>query len=243
MYKIAIVEDEEKSATRLKEVVEMCCDALCVKCQIQQFNNGIDFITDYKPVFDLVLLDIEMPLLDGMEAAKKLREIDTDVFIMFITNLAQYAIKGYEVDALDFVLKPIEFKSFLNKFKKFIKIASEKKDKYIIVNTEGVARKINVKNILYIEIIGHFLHYHLQGEVLIEYGVMFAAEREMEQYGFCRIYKSYIVNLACIQEINLNTVILEDGTKLLISRFKKKEFMQKVAEYFGNGYVGGGDNT
>lgn len=240
MYKIALVEDEDKAAARLREIIMRCCDELNVQCHIQRFKNGMDFITDYTPLFDLVLLDIEMPLLNGMDTAKKLREIDGEVFIIFITNLAQYAIKGYEVEALDFIIKPVEFSSFLNKFKKFIKMMREKRDRYILLNVDGTVRKVNVRDILYIEVIGHFLHYHLRDEVIVEYGTIVQAEREMEEFGFCRIYKSYIINLACIREVNLNTVVMDDGTELLISRFKKKNFMQKVVDYFGNGFFSGG---
>ena len=242
MYKIAIVEDEDKSANLLNEVIKRCCDELSVQCHIQRFKNGMDFITDYKPVFDLILLDIEMPLLDGIETAKKLRELDKEVFLIFITNLAHYAIKGYEVEALDFILKPVEFKSFLIKFKKFLKMMNDRRDKYIVLNTEGSTRRINVRDIIYVEVVGHFLYYHLHDEVISEYGTIAQAESEMEQLGFCRIYKSYLVNLACIRAINLNTVITDDGTELLISRFKKKEFMKKATDYFGNGYLSGGGN-
>lgn len=240
MYKIAIVEDEDKSAERLRKLINLCCEELQVECQIQRFKNGMDFITDYKPVFDLVLLDIEMPLLNGMDTARKLRKSDSNVFIIFITNLAQYAINGYEVDALDFILKPVEYKNFLLKFKKFLKIAKEKKENFIIINSEGITRKINLSNILYVEVINHFLYYHLRDETITEYGTIAKAESNLEQYGFCRIYKSFIVNLAHISEIKLNTVLVDDGTELLISRFKKAEFMKKVADYFGNGYFSGG---
>ena len=239
MYKIALVEDEDRAADRLQEVIAECCARLKVECQVTRFKNGMEFITDYKPVFDLVMLDIEMPLMDGMEAAKKLRQYDEDVFIIFITNLAQYAIKGYEVEALDFILKPVEFKSFFNKFKKFIKMVSEKKDKYVVINVEGASRKINVNDILYIEVIAHFLHYHLKEETIASYGVMKQTESKMEQFGFFRMYKSYLINLARIKEITLNTVIMDDGAELPISRFRKKEFLQKAAEYFGNGYFSG----
>lgn len=237
MYRIAIVEDEEKCVQHLSEILERCSKELNVQCKVECFNNGMDFISDYQPLYDLVLLDIAMPLLDGMETARKLRAIDPAVFIIFTTNLVQYAVKSYEVEALDFVLKPVEFKVFFTKFKRFVKMMKEKKDKYIVISTEGISRKINVKDILYIEVIGHFLHYHLYGETLTKYGTIAQAENEMENFGFFRIYKSYIINLSHIQEIKLNSVVLDDGTELLISRFKKKEFMQKVAEYFGNRYM------
>lgn len=240
MQKIAIVEDDEKCTKRLCEVLDRCSNELGVKCQVQCFKSGMDFITDYYPVYDLILLDISMPLLDGIETSKKLREIDPEVSIIFVTNLAQYAIKSYEVGALDYIVKPVEYKTFFIKFKRFLKISKERRDRYILLNTEGNVRKINVKDILYIEIIGHFLHYHLREQTVVCYGSIAQAEKEMEHLGFCRIYKSYIVNLDCIREIKLNTVILDDGTELMLSRLKKKEFMQKAAEYFGNGYLMGG---
>lgn len=234
MFQIAVVEDEEKHRKNLVDMIKTCSDDIGIECSVKCFKNGMEFITDYKPVYDSVFLDIEMPLLDGMETAKKLRKIDNDVSVVFITNLAQYAIKGYEVDALDFIVKPIQYNSFLLKFKKVVNNMKAKNGSYIVVTSEGVIRRLNVRDIIYIEIIGHFLHYHLHDETLTQYGTIVEADKQMEPYGFFRIYKSYIVNLAHIQEIKHDSVIIDGGQELLLSRFKRKEFLNRFADYLGD---------
>lgn len=88
------------------------------KVSVDIFRSGVDFIGDGTAVYDIVFLDIEMPLLNGIETAKKLRKFDSDVCIIFVTNMPQFALKGYEVDALDYVLKPVNSFNIKNTVKR-----------------------------------------------------------------------------------------------------------------------------
>lgn len=109
MLQIAIVEDEADLAQQTKDNVVRYLNEHGLEGNIAVFNDGMDIAENYKPIWDILLLDIEMPLLDGMSAAQKIREQDATVVMIFITRMAKYAIKGYEVDALDFILKPITY--------------------------------------------------------------------------------------------------------------------------------------
>ena len=101
MKSVSIVEDSEKDARRLKKYVERYAEELGEIVEINLHWDGLDFLKSYKLDADLVFLDIEMPLFNGLEVSQKLREIDRDVNIVFVTNMAQYALKGYKVGALD----------------------------------------------------------------------------------------------------------------------------------------------
>lgn len=107
MLKIAIVEDEEEEVALLEEGIKRFFAESGTEYITAVFRNGMKFLEGYRGDCDVVLMDIEMPLLDGFRTAQKLREIDPSVTLIFITNMPNYAVKGYEVDALGFIVKPV----------------------------------------------------------------------------------------------------------------------------------------
>ena len=118
MVRIAIVEDTQTDSKTLMRYVKEYTRLVNVEVEISVFDNAVKFLDKYTPKFDIVFMDIEMPYINGMEASKKLRELDQKVILIFVTNLAKYAIKGYEVQAFDFVVKPITYHDFTLKFVK-----------------------------------------------------------------------------------------------------------------------------
>ena len=107
MIRVAIVEDEAEIREQLMGYVQRYTRQYGTAFEVKTFADGLEILEDYRPAYDLILLDIEMKHLDGMETARRIRELDPDVMLVFITNMAQYAIKGYAVGALDYVLKPV----------------------------------------------------------------------------------------------------------------------------------------
>lgn len=109
MIRIAIVEDETVYKEQLIEYLKEFEQERSETLKIDTFSDGDEIVENYQAQFDIILMDIQMNFMDGMSAAEEIRKIDSEVVIIFITNLAQYAIKGYEVDALDYILKPISY--------------------------------------------------------------------------------------------------------------------------------------
>ena len=144
MITIAIVEDDKKSAKILQDYIlrysEEKQEPLAVEC----FENGLNFISDYKASCDIALMDIEMPHMNGLDTARKLREFDSQIPLIFITNMAQYAINGYEVQALDFMVKPIEYFNFSLKLDKAIRICKKLHGYQIYVPSEQGTVKIGL---------------------------------------------------------------------------------------------------
>ena len=112
MIRIALVEDEAEVRAQLQGYVQRHTRQYGTEFAVTEFADGMELLDDYRPVYDVLVLDVEMKHLDGMETARRVRELDKDVIIVFITNMAQYAIGGYAVGALDYVLKPVPYFAF-----------------------------------------------------------------------------------------------------------------------------------
>ena len=118
--RLAIVEDEKNFANNILGYLQRFQKETGYQIETVWFQDGCDIAEEYKSDFDIILMDIQMRFMDGMTAARKIREADKGVIIIFITNMAQYAIQGYEVDALDYVLKPIAYFAFSQKLSRAI---------------------------------------------------------------------------------------------------------------------------
>ena len=229
--KIAIVDDARDCQTLTNYILRFG-DESGEKFLIETFNNGMDFISDYKSAYDIVFMDVKMPYMDGMTAAEKLREVDDCVVLIFITSLAQYAVRGYSVDALDFLVKPVPYSVFAVKMRKAAAYAEKHNLKYAIIRTSSGVRRIDTRNIRFIEVIGHMLTYHCVGEDVSGTGTLTSVENELVGRNFFRCSKSYFVNADYISAINSESVCL-DKDELFVSRRRRKEFFKALADYFG----------
>ena len=145
--RIAIVEDEDYYAEKLQEYLRRYTQDYGQELDTSRYANGISFLNNFKGQFDLILLDISMPMIDGMETAKRIRSTDPDVVILFVTNMAQYAIRGYEVDALDYILKPISYFPFSQRLNRAISRVKSRSRHYLVVTTKNGTKKLDVASI------------------------------------------------------------------------------------------------
>ena len=133
----AIIEDIAENTKILLNHLQQYEKETGISIHITSFQNGMDFISDYHPVWDLILLDIEMPLMNGIETARKIRQLDPDVLIIFVTCMAQYAIEGYSVRALDYILKPVHYYSFASKMDQVMEILATRQKKKLIIHAQN----------------------------------------------------------------------------------------------------------
>ena len=124
MIRLALVEDDTLYRSQLREYIDKYSAASGEKFTVTEFSDGDEIAFGYKAVYDIILMDIEMKFMDGMMAAEEIRKKDTEVIIIFITNSPQYAIKGYAVDALDYVLKPVSYYAFSQRLRRAIERAA-----------------------------------------------------------------------------------------------------------------------
>ena len=232
MYHIAIVEDEIEFRVQLQEYLKQYQKENNVQFKISTFGDGAEILEDYQQLYDIILLDIEMPKINGMEAAEQIRKQDADVVLMFITNMASYAIHGYEVGALDFVMKPINYYTFAMRMTRALKRAKQKEQQQILLTLSDGVKKFGINQIHYIEVQNRMLHYHTdEGEYVVR-GTMQSVEQMLAPYPFVKCNHWYIVNLMHVSEVKKNVAVVGND-ELEISRRNRTAFLKALTEYVG----------
>jgi DNA-binding LytR/AlgR family response regulator len=223
--KIAICDDEKMFLNKIHN------DLLALQTNdtftIVEYMSGEDLLCDFSAdMFDIVILDIEMKELNGMETAEYIRKIDKCVTIIFLTNYESFALKGYQVGAFRYILKEQPDEFYKQQLYDTVQSIYNKR-KYISVNIENEMRKIAVEDITYIEIYGHKLLLHLinSDDAIAYRGTLKETEVFLTGLNFTRSDKSHLVNASKIKSIVDDLIILEDCTQLYISRKYKKSVL------------------
>ena len=234
MYKIALVDDEFASAELLSHHIEKYANDCGILFNISRFKNGLNFIEDYTPEYDIVFMDIDMPQMNGLEAVEKLREIDSAVLVVFVTYLSKYATHGYKYDALDYMVKPISYSAFRITMDRAIQRCARKKRDTVILPSSAGDICIELICLSYVEINNHDITYHTTKGVFTAYGTMRSIEKLLPPRQFSKCNRCYLVNLRSVTRIQGNTVFI-GKEELEISRPRKQEFLAALHEYIISG--------
>lgn len=234
MIEIALVEDEEVYISSIKKMIEQYMQEKGDEINITVFHDGMELLDEYDGKFSIILMDIVMKFLDGMTTAEKIRTVDKEVVIMFITNSTQYAIRGYAVDALDYILKPVTYFSFSQKLERAVSRIKQNENKFITLSYKNMIKKFNVSDIYFIESQGHIQIFHTKTEDFSIRDKIDSIEEKLVGTNFFRSNKGYIVNMDHVSGVDENCCIV-NGKRLVISRNKKKAFMDELTKYLGAG--------
>ena len=180
MIRIALVEDEAEVRAQLQGYVQRHTRQYGTEFAVTEFADGMELLDDYRPVYDILFLDVEMKHLDGMETARRVRELDKDVIIVFITNMAQYAIGGYAVGALDYVLKPVPYFAFSQQLRKAEEQLRRRARHYLALPVEGGMRRLDSSLIYYLESEGHRVHFYTEEGDFVAAGTLKAFEEKLK---------------------------------------------------------------
>ena len=203
MIKIAIVEDTPAEAQTLSDSVAAFFKKEGAAFECTVYGDAMSFLTGYKSVYDMVFMDIELPLLDGMTAAEKLRKFDKKILLIFVTNMAQFAVKGYSVDALDFMVKPVVYRDFEMKMRKAVGLIRAEEGQQVAICSGASFLKVPAREITYVEISGHKLCYHMaDGQTVRAVGTLSKVEEQLKACRFLRCNSCYLVNPRSIASVD-----------------------------------------
>lgn len=230
--KIAIVEDNKKENEEILLFLRRYEEESGLSFSLSSFYDGLDFVEQYRCDADIVFLDIQMPLLNGFEAAKKIAEKDNHVAIVFLTSLSSYAVDSYSVSAADFILKPIAYPSFKGHLERVIKrMERNGTGEFTLASTQSGLRKILLSELYSIEVYGHKLVYHTSGGDFTELRTPIKKkEKELEGKGFVRCNNYTLVNLKYVTGVKGNALVCFSSTHS-ISRSYRASLLDRLNEY------------
>lgn len=236
MYRMLIVENTPAEADLLRGYLQRYASEKNLSLLIETLPSALEFINS-KHVADLIFMDIDMPGINGMEAAEILRGYDAETPLVFVTNLAQYAVRGYAVDAVDFVVKPIEYGDFAMRMDRAMRVVARNAEHSLALPTADGIRVVSQGDVTYIDLAKHDLCYHLiDGSELRERGSLRAAEQRLDPQVFLRISSGCLVNMARVVRIGRESVTMADGAELFYSRSQRKRALETLANYVGRSF-------
>lgn len=243
MVRIGIVDDEKKERIQLRKEIARFETEYGLKFEIYEFDSAGPFLATQAHSFDILFLDIDMPQMSGMELAEKIRETDHEVILIFCTNLQQFALNGYCVSALGFIVKPVQWYSlhmYMERAMKLIRKRASQQNgtvgKQIVVKNGAISKLIDSSEIEYVEVQQHELLYNLrdkatgQKTVVKNRGTMQEVTALLSPYGFVRCSSSFLVNLRCITAVSRMYVYIGQKT-LSIGRAYKDTFTEAFSKY------------
>lgn len=236
VVRIAIVEDDAECAQSIARCLDRFSSEHGVRIEYETFGDGAAIAEHYTPRFDIILLDIEMPDMDGITAARNIRRTDADVVIIFITNMAQYALQGYTVHARAYVLKPVNYYGLSLELQSAIEQIGRSRartGRAVLLPDGGGTARIPLADIRYVESRRHNILVHTITGVLRFRSSMNGIETMIDDPAFVRCNVSYLVNLAHVSGITENREAVVGDDRVPISRQRYKEFMAALSAYYG----------
>lgn len=231
---VAIVEDDEISAQELQHNLFQFGEKGGHTFSVFLFENADSFLQDYQPRYDIIFMDIKMPGTDGMSAAGQLRQIDSTTMLIFVTNMVQYAVQGYDVSAFDFIVKPVNRTAFEMKMKRAVRTLNLNRENDLVLDTGTVTHIIPASAIHYIEVMNHHLTYHTELGTFSVRGKLSSVEQMLPSEHFFRCSISFLINLRYVTRFTNEQVCVADEW-IRVSRTKRKELAIALAASLGRG--------
>ena len=234
MYRALIVEDDPQAAETLRAHLERYAAERGTSFSVEILPSALEFLEGTRPA-DVVFMDIGLPGVSGMEAAEVMRQTDELTPLIFVTDLAQYAVRGYQVDALDFMVKPVTYEDFALRMGRAMRVMDRNAGGTVSVATDEGLRVIAEKDVVYVEIFRHDLYWHVTGSAqpLHARGTLTRVAEERGAERFCRVSASHLINMGQLALIRPGSIVMSDGTEIVISRRRRREVLETLTRYMG----------
>ena len=233
-YLTAITEDDPEYSRYLEECLDRYGREHNCAFQVRTFGRAEAFLESVQGQYDLVFMDVELGegWMNGIEAARALRAKGSMAMLFFITNMPQYAPSGYDVDAIDYCIKPINYRSLSVKLDKALRILANRSGVPVKIRVKDGLRVVSSADIHYIEVMGHDLMFHTESEVITAYGGLKEREEDLRDQDFARCSASVLVNLRYVNGLYGDEVSI-GSERIRIGRTRRKEFMTRLNKYLG----------
>lgn len=229
MIKIAICDDEPAACRLLTQKVEAHMGELKEPCEIKCFFSAAQLLqAPYS--YDLLFLDIQMPEQDGITIAKKIRENQNRSIIIFITALSEHVYDAFEVEALDYICKPIDESRLQKALNRAVAKMKENENRSLFIQTKNWCKAVKLEDIYYCEVMNRKIYLHTKNGVVEYYCKLEKVEKQLD-YRFVRCHRSYLVNLDYLKEYSSVGITLENGERVPASRLRHQEFMKAMMLY------------
>lgn len=232
MLTIAVCDDEPHMRAEIADEVAFYMDKTNIQYKIYSFDSADSLLASGKE-FSLIFLDIQMDGTDGITAAKKLREKDRDCVLIFITVLRDYVFEAFDVEAANYLIKPIERAHLKNTLDRVLSRMKNSKERYLPIRQRQGNTLIKLSEILYFEVIGRKVHIHCRQENIDYYEKLDNLQTILPN-DFYRCHRSYLINLNYVRGYDHGMVQLENGEMIPLSRLRQQDFAQTMLSYLKN---------
>ena len=235
MYQIAICDDDQSFIQDLKINLERYAVDTGREFCFFEFHDGTELLENYQPDFDLIFMDIKMEKLSGLKTAEEIRKTDSTVGLFFLTSLSQYVWKGYEYGAINYLLKPMKYGRLKMELDRFFSRYPGREEGYLSFSNDNGKYKVLYKNLRYAETYKRnvLLHFDDQEQVIYKNMKEIASLLEAQRQ-FARCHASFMVNMAYVKSVENLEAVLTTGERVPVSQPKRREFMAKLADFWGD---------
>ncbi len=218
--KIAVCDDEKHFIAKFKDIMDKLYNSLDIITD--EFSQGDELLRRFRSSpYDIIFLDIEMPGMDGITLARKLRALSDEVCIVFLTGHVEYAIQGYEVNALRYLTKPAD-ESKVREVIDYV-LSKQANAKQLWLKTSDGDVKLRLSDVLFIESQNQNIAVNTSDDTYVVRGNISDYEERLAPEGFFRIHRGYLISLDKVIRITGKEVIMEDGTPLPVSRTRESK--------------------
>lgn len=228
---IAVIEDDNVAFENLSNMLNRFSNEFKQDFEIKWFKSGEEFLETIDIIYSIIFLDVDLPGINGLEIAKRIRDVNNVSSLIFVTNLAKYVQFGYEVDAVSYLIKPIEYNSFSLVFNKAINKYLSNTANDFIIKIPGGMEITSLDKLMYIEIMFHKLNYHLIDKNIEKTGSLKSIEKIVLDRGFIKCHNAFIVNPKFIERVDKNDLII-NGDRIPVARNRRKEVLDKLSDYY-----------
>ena len=233
MINIGICDDEISYRLKKKDILKEILSSYPINYKVYEFSSGEELLNNYPKDLDILIMDIQMKIINGMDTARKIRKFDENLEIIFMTSFAEFMQEGYEVKAYRYILKPINERKISKNVLPCINEIMKKRNNYLTINVKNYVDRIKIDSIVYIETARPNILIYTHDNMYTTKMSISKIEKILNEYGFFRCHNSYIVNLKLVESMNSNTIIV-GGKNIPISKYRVKDLKLAITNILGD---------